>query len=362
MFETLKVTLQSVAGVVLATSHSGQQRTLSLGDRQIYGVDQPLPMNPDTSFDLGSITKIIATTSALMALAHEEKYSLEDKVAKYIPAWSSSEKSIVTLKHLLLHRAGLWEWQPLYIEDQNPNNVHTRIASMPLRYGVDQGRHYSDLGFLTLGKILTIISGNSLDKTVEELVSNPLKMYSTRFSHPISRENVAATSWGDSIEREMVRSKTPYPIPQSESEFGNWRKEILCGEVNDGNAFHLFQGGSSHAGLFSTASDLVIFGEEILRSLRGEGYFAQEIVKLFLTVGPDSHQTLGFRSWSDTVDGCTDEFYGHTGFPGTVFAISPKHDFVATLLTNRLHVKNPPVPTEDIWRPVLSELHRSIHS
>lgn len=361
MIETLNVALQSVPGVVLATSHAGQRRTFSLGDRQVFGVDKPLPVNSDTAFDLGSITKIIATTSAFMALAAQEKFCLEDKVLKYIRGWSTGEKSIVTLKHLFLHRSGLWEWQPLYIEDQNPNNVHTRISEIPLRYTVDEGRHYSDLGFLTLGKILTVISGDSLGKTIENLVLNPLKMTSTFFARPLSSENVAATSWGDSIEREMVRSKIPYPVEQSESDFGNWRTQILSGEVNDGNAFHLFQGMSSHAGLFSNASDLLIFGEAILQSLRGEGYFTKEVVKLFLTEGPDQHQSLGFRSWSTTIDGCTDVFYGHTGFPGTVLAISAKHDFVATLLTNRLHVENSPIATEDLWRPVLSELHRKIH-
>jgi CubicO group peptidase (beta-lactamase class C family) len=136
----------------------------------------------------------------------------------------------------------------------------------------------------------------------------------------------------------------------------------LSGDVNDGNAFHLFAGISSHAGLFSTASDLLQFGESILAGIHGGGLFAPDIVKLFLAQGPDLNQSLGFRSWSDTHEGCTDEFYGHTGFPGTVLAFSPKHDYVATLLTNRLHSRNSPTNTEDLWAPVLNELHKKLHT
>jgi CubicO group peptidase (beta-lactamase class C family) len=186
-------------------------------------------------------------------------------------------------------------------------------------------------------------------------------MLTTNFAHPVASSNVAATSWGDSIEREMVRSKSPFPVPESDSDFHSWRDEILCGEVNDGNAFHVFEGISSHAGLFSTASDLLQYGESLLQSMDGEGYFAPEVIKLFMTQGPDAHQSLGFRSWTDSFEGCTEEFYGHTGFPGTVLAISFKHDFVATLLTNRLHVTNTPENTEDLWRPLLSEIHRKLH-
>jgi CubicO group peptidase (beta-lactamase class C family) len=361
MSEELATALAQVPGLVLAVSHAGERSYSAYGNRQIFGVVHPKEMHAETAFDLGSITKIIATTSALMVLQDKQEFSLEDKVSRYIPQWSRNEKEEITIKDLLLHRSGLWEWRPLYIEDQDSSKVQDRLAAIPLRYGVNTQRHYSDLGFIALGQVLQAITKEELSMSVSKLVLEPLGMRETRFSHPIASFDVAATSFGDSIEREMVKSKFPYPVPEDVSHFRKWREEILVGDVNDGNSFHIFGGVSSHAGLFSTATDLLRYGESILSSLAGEGYFSQSILENFLSTGPDVGQALGFRSWLDEAPGCPAQFFGHTGFPGTVLAISSKHRFVAVLLTNRLHVAEKPVPTEELWRPILAGLHAQLH-
>jgi len=352
---------QPPPGLVFALSVKGEREIVARGDRQIFGVDSSLPMTADTFFDLGSITKVLSTTAALMRLIDSKEISLNAKVSSFLGEWNDTDKDEITVKDLLLHRSGLWEWRPLYINVQDPAEVTAHIAAMPLRYPVNQGRHYSDLGFISLGQILTSVAGEGLRTTISRLVFEPLLIHKTRYAQPDVSSFVAATSFGDSIEKQMVENQVPYPVPENAEDFGRWRSHVLVGEVNDGNAFHLFDGVSGHAGLFAPAEDLLTFGESLNFSARGEGIFSQSVAKDFLVDGPDPGQCLGFRSWSDTHKNCTAEFIGHTGFPGTVLAVLPSHDCVAVLLTNRLHVKAVPTSTEDLWRPLMSAVHGALH-
>lgn len=352
---------QPPPGLVFGLSIKGKREIVAFGDREVFGVDSALPMTTDTSFDLGSITKVLATTAGLMRLIDNGEISLNEKVSKFLGEWSGTDKDEVTLRDLLLHRSGLWEWRPLYINVQDPAEVMKHIATMPLRYLVNQGRHYSDLGFISLGQILTTVAGENLRTTAERLVFEPLQMQRTQYAQPIANSPIAATSFGDLIEKQMVESKVPYPVPEDAKSFNKWRDHILVGEVNDGNAFHLFSGVSGHAGLFAPAEDLLQFGEVLNSSVKGEGGFSQSVAQNFLAGGPDAGQRLGFRSWPDTQNGCTTEFIGHTGFPGTALAFVPSHDCVAVLLTNRLHVKGVPASIEELWRPVMSAVHQASH-
>lgn len=354
-------TLTQVPGMVLGLSIGGARSIEAYGNRQIFGVDSPLPMTPDTSFDVGSITKVLATTASIMRLVDVGEISLDAEASKYLSAWANTDKDPITVRDLLLHRSGLWDWRPLYISVQNPQRIVEEIAKIPLRYPVGEGRHYSDLGFISLGQILISLVGADLPTLVKDLVLQPLGLYATRYAEPVSDAPVAATSLGDVIEKQMVISKVPFPVPEEAAQFNNWRTHVLVGEVNDGNAFHLFGGISGHAGLFTNADDLLTFGEAMNSSVRGEGSYSRKVTREFLTTGPDTGQQLGLRSWSDTYEGCTSEFFGHTGFPGVVLAFSPEHDCVATLLTNRLHREGEIPVTEQLWQPFLSAIHQKIH-
>ncbi|MBI3429948.1 MAG: beta-lactamase family protein [Actinobacteria bacterium] len=361
MDKLISETLTRVPGLVLGLSVKGERTVNAYGNRQVFGVGSPLPMTVDTSFDAGSITKILATTSALMRLVESDEISLNQRASTFLPAWVGREKEAITLRDLLLHRGGLWEWRPLYIAFRDSTEIAKKIASIPLRYPVNQDRHYSDLGFISLGQILICLTGEELSDSIDKLVCEPLGMNKTQYATPHPGTPIAATSLGDRIEREMVISKGPFPVPEEASEFTKWRTHVLVGEVNDGNAFHLFGGISGHAGLFTNAEDLLIFGESMNSSMRGEGSYSQKVLSEFLETGPDTGQQLGFRSWFDTYEGCTSQFFGHTGFPGVVLAFSPSHDSVATLLTNRLHVEGEIPATELLWQPFLRAIHKKIH-
>lgn len=362
MNELIEGTLAQVPGFVFGLSVGGQREIAAFGNRQVFGVDSPLPMDPRTFFDLGSITKILATTAGIMRLVDNGVLSLDDQASKFLSEWVGTEKNEITVRDLLLHRSGLWEWRPLYIHDRDPSNAMRRVSEIPLRYSVDAGRHYSDLGFISLGQILVRIMGEELKASIGDLVLRPLQLGNTTFANPISRTSVAATSFGDSIEKEMVLSKVPFPVPEDVNDFGHWREHVLVGEVNDGNAFHVFNGIAGHAGLFSSAGDLLAFGEIMNSSFRGGGPYSQRVAQEFLATGPDLGQQLGFRSWNHTYRGCTTEFFGHTGFPGIALGFSPSHDCVVALMTNRLHVHGIPVSTELLWQPFLESIHQKLHS
>jgi CubicO group peptidase (beta-lactamase class C family) len=342
----------SAAGMVIGTSISGSRSISASGYRSSLDTETPLKMLSDTSFDLASLTKIVATTSSLMELVALSELSVEDPVSQYIPAWNTSEKKAITIRHLLEHRSGLWEWRPLYISAADPDAAHALIARAPLRYAVNTEKHYSDLGFITLGAVITAITGKVLVESVYELSLNKLALTSTGFAIPRDMNNVAATSRGDRYEKAMVDTKIPYPVAERSQDFSAWRTRILNGELNDGNAFHLFKGASSHAGLFSNADDLLNFGESLLNSPE---------LQFFTEEGVDSHTHLGFRSWVNTHGSCSARFYGHTGFTGVIFALSPRHNAVFVGLSNRLQTDGEIIPTEDIFASHLKDFHSRLH-
>ena len=328
-------------GKIVASSIDGVRTIEAEGQR-----NEELPVTDDTACDLGSITKIVATTSILMKLIEKQVIALDDEVAKFLPEWTSYPK-VTTVRDLLEHQSGLTEWRPLYISQKSADSARQVIAAEGYKHS--SGRHYSDLGFITLGNVIGQVLATDLESAFKEWISTPLGLTSTQFAKPVDLTNVFASSYGDHAEIEMIRSQVPYPTSEKLEDFSQWRSEILQGEVNDGNSFHLYKGVSGHAGLFSTVADLLKYGEEILKSFSGDGYFDQQVLSTFLTVGRDPMQGIGFRNW---IHNGTIEYWGHTGFPGVSLGISLESKKVALLLTNRLLTREQPEATEAIFSSV----------
>ena len=147
-------------------------------------------------------------------------------------------------------------------------------------------------------------------------------------------------------EKRLQSTNTPYKVDLDVSSFSNWREEYLVGQTNDGNSFHRLNGIAGHAGLFSTAEDLLIFAEAVIAN--------KWQAHNFLSVQGDPMQGLGFRNWHTPTSFGEEIFWGHTGFTGVALGISPAHQGAALLLTNRLHAKGEPTPTEELWQPFLT--------
>lgn len=363
-------------GACVAVGTAGRDAIAVAGHRQVFrtggSLATPLPMTAATSHDLGSLTKIVGTTAALMRLVDTGALHVDTPAYRLLPRLSTTLGERVTVADLLRHRAGLWEWWPTYLGADTPDAAIDAVLRLAPRYRPGTARHYSDLGFMLLGRIVEVATGSRLPDAVRDLVLDPLGLRHTRYGGPAGTggtdrpdvagtADVAASSRGDAIERRMVATGEPYPVPVSGAGFG-WRTHMLVGEVNDGNAHHAFGGAAGHAGLFSTAADLLRFGRSLLAGLAGDGMISPGTLRAFLAAGPDPEQALGPRIWWTGVDGCRVAAYGHTGFPGTAFAVLPAHDATVVLLTNRLHVPGEPVRVDAAWAATLDACHRYLHA
>ena len=338
-------TLSKVPGYLFATTKKGIRSYSANGARQCFGVAEELPVTVNTKFDLASLTKIVGTTASLLHLIELGELQVNDLACKYLESWQGTDKSEITIAELLSHQSGLAEWRPLYFTDDLQENVAEQISRIPLTYSRNSGRRYSDLGFISLGEVVKAITGKDLPTAFAELVFNPLGMHNTSFA-PATGE-VAATSLGDWYEKNMVATNIPYQVDLEVSAFPNWRAEYLVGQANDGNSFHRLSGVAGHAGLFSTAEDLLIFAEAVIAN--------KWQAHSFLSVTGDPMQGLGFRNWRTPTSTGEEILWGHTGFTGIALGIAPKHQSAALLLTNRLHAQGEPTPTEDLWQPFLQE-------
>jgi CubicO group peptidase (beta-lactamase class C family) len=332
-------------GALVAVAEGERIRYATGGFARRGAAGPAVEMDWDMRTDAGSVSKVVGTTAALMALVDAGEVALDAPVARHLPELDRHG----TVRDMLEHRAGLREWWPLYLNGARSDDAVSLAAQMPLRYRPGGGRHYSDLGFILLGELVARVGGG-LAAAVDELVLRPFGLAETRYATPVPGGPVAASSNGDSIEQSMIASGVPYPVNGLVTDFDGWRDHVLVGEVNDGNAFHAFDGVAGHAGLFTTAADLLRFATGLLRCLDGDGPIRRDTAARFLTAGADSGQALGLRVW-DLPSG---RAIGHTGFPGVAVAVLPEHRATVAMITNRLHASGPLRATEQMWLRVLT--------
>ena len=334
--------MNAPAGLVMAArtpwfdlSECTGHRTVRWEDGERVGEE---PMTWDTYHDLASVTKVLATTTALIRLVSDRLVDLDAPLSAYLPR----SYEAITVRDLLLHRGGLWEWWPLYIQPQMP----------PPRYRPGRARHYSDLGFILLGRVVEAATGLRLERAVAELVTRPLGLTSTTYAGPAGAE-AAMSALDDRVEMTMLDTGRPYPVPYRSTDFAHWRREPVLGEVADGNARHAFDGVSGHAGLFSTVPDLLRYGTALSRYEEHDHLWRPEVAREFFTPGPDQEQALGFRRYPLELAGETVTVLGHTGYVGCAVGFVPGRDVALALASNRLLVEGAPAPTDDLWTDLL---------
>ena len=141
-------------------------------------------MTTDTVFDLASVTKVMATTFAVMLLVDAGELDLDATVTSYLPDFGDGEeppatapsgagKQNITLRHLLTHRAGLYQWKPIYYRADNAELAYEYIRELPLAWPVGSGRHYSDLGFMLLERVVERVAGEPLDAFLHQRLYEP---------------------------------------------------------------------------------------------------------------------------------------------------------------------------------------------
>lgn len=311
-------------------------------------------MEVSTLFDVASLTKVCATTMAAMILVSDGQLDVDEPVCAWVPEFAAPGKDAITLRHLLSHRAGLWEWWPLYIGTSTPREALLKLVGLPLRYPVDASRHYSDLGMILAGEVVARVAGEALNVFATRRIFEPLSMSDTCFIPPEElRDRIAATSTGNPQERHMLATGDPYPTGELAGDFDAWRTHTLVGECNDGNAHYAFNGVAGHAGVFSTATDLATLGQALLRALEGDDALIDPAVLCRFLSDGDSGQGLGF--WTDRLGelGVGTGGFGHSGFTGCELLVDDRRDLVVTLVTNRLHHPWPYPDIRPAWRELL---------
>lgn len=308
----------------------------------------PALLATDYLFDLASLTKVLATTMGVMLLVDQEKIRLDDQVRKYLPEFDKPDKALITIRHLLSHSSGLAPWKSLYYYVSNADEAVKFISEQPLAYEVDVRRAYSDLGLIILRHIIECVSGQVFEEFLQKNLYDKLNLHDTLFNPLGKKEKIAATSHGNPFEYKMIAEhEFGYEGNENVSDFSGWRQHTLHGEVNDGNAHHVFSGVSGHAGLFATAADVNI----LLQLLLDDGRYQElqiirrDTVKEFLTKNKYGHGLGWAMSGGNAVadlplgDLSGDEFFagafGHTGFTGTFVLGIPENRVSIVVLTNR---------------------------
>ena len=308
-----------IPGAVLVVGHEGK-----IVHRKAYGnralVPQREAMTADTIFDIASLTKVVATTPALMKLFEQGKLRINDPVTAYLPDFQGG-RSDITVRDLLTHFSGMrpdLDLEPPWsgYETGIRRALIEKPTSPPATRFV-----YSDINFELLGEVVHRLSGKPLDEFARDAVFNPLGMKETGFHPPPSlRARIAPTE---------IDAATGAPFR---------------GVVHDPTARYM-GGVAGHAGVFSTAADLAKYAQMLLDG--GGKLFSPLTVKKFTSPNsPPDQPILRGLGW-DIDSGYSAPrgelfpigSYGHTGFTGTSLWIDPASKTYVILMTNSVHPK-----------------------
>jgi CubicO group peptidase (beta-lactamase class C family) len=303
-------------GVAVVGNHSGILSSTSRG-RLTTAAGSPA-ITERTIFDLASLTKVIATTPAVMKLLDEGRIALEDPLSRWFPEFADPGHQEITILHLLTHTSGL---DDVGVPSDQPMQSAIRKAAAQRGHARLGSRfHYADINFILLGELVRRVSGETLNAFCQEQIYGPLGTVETMFLPPQKLAScIAPTSGGG------------------------------CGIVQDPNARRL-GGVAGHAGLFSSAHDLSRFARMILgggmldnRRVLSEQIVAQMISPYVSNNGavkrglgwdissPFSAPKGNFFSQSS---------FGHTGYSGSSIWIDPQQDLFVILLTNRVNYRD----------------------
>ncbi|MGK5090965.1 serine hydrolase domain-containing protein [Deltaproteobacteria bacterium TL4] len=289
--------------------------------------DQAPPLTLNTLFDIASLTKPIATATAMMLLQEQGLLDFEEKVCRFLPELNASPKNQISIKALLTHTSGLPDWENLYENNKNKDEAWKQLVNIPLRHAPGTQTIYSCLGYLLLGEIIRRVSHQSLTEFFQAHIAGPLNLKHTLFS--------------------PLRQTKPLP-PIAPTQYCPYRKCLLRGRVHDENSY-IFNEEGGNAGLFSTAEDLHRYCLMVLNEgeLEGNRLLSPLSIRAML----HNHNTppllprglgwdfkeRGFGYWS-CGDLAPSGTVGHTGFTGTSLWMHPRLKTVMIVLSNRVHI------------------------
>jgi beta-glucosidase-like glycosyl hydrolase/CubicO group peptidase (beta-lactamase class C family) len=320
-----------------------------------YDYSKERAVDTNTLYDMASCTKVLATTLAVMRLYEQGKLDLNKTLGDYLPMTLGTDKAAITIKDLLLHQAGLKSFIPfyqetldgngkpdrsiyrkkqkgnfmipvaanIYMRNDYPDTMWSRILTSPLD---NKGKSvYSDLDFYFLAAVVGNITGQTIDKYVDEQFYKPLGLKHITYK-PLLKFDSSQIA--------------PTEIDVS------FRNELVHGYVHDPGAAML-GGVAGHAGVFATAGDVAVIFQMLLNKgmYGGTRYFKSGTVDLFTAYHSQlNHRGYGFdkpatdpESGGPAGDRCSAMAFGHQGFTGTCVWADPATGIVFVFLSNRVY-------------------------
>lgn len=316
------ITSHRCPGGVLWLEHNGTAYHKAYGSRALVPAREA--MTGDTIFDMASLTKVVATTPAMMLLIQRGQVKLDAPVKAYIPEFTNDGRNDITVRELLTHTSGL----PPDIETETGWHSWNTAIQMACAIKLDSPPgtvyRYSDINFILLGEIVERVSQTPLQDFVRREIYRPLKMKHTGF-----------------LPLENKRMKLSRIAPTEVVAGQPWR-----GIVHDPTARHM-GGVAGHAGLFSTTADVARYARMMvnLGELDGVRIFTPETVRLMTSQqsppGVDVVHGLGWDIDSPYAGPRGTVFpigsYGHTGWTGGSLWIDPFSKTFVVFMSNRNH-------------------------
>lgn len=329
-------------GVLLIFDHQGIRFHQAYGKADIF---RNTPMHLDMVFDLASLTKPLATTLAVAVLVRNGLIGFDDRLGELLPVFEKRDEGDVCIRDLLAHCGGFSACRPYYLSTDplssraHLDDLRLLLAEERLQYLPCQEYRYSDVGFMMLHWVIEAVSGQKLERFVQQNVYDlidGLRLFFNAYGQTFRGMHYAATEW----------------CP--------WRSRLLCGQVHDENAW-AFGGVGGHAGLFGRAVDVWLLMRQLLSDLDDESnvrIFPQAIVRELFAPHPFSPRALGFdlpsKMGSSSGRWFSPESIGHLGFTGTSFWVDLPRRMGVILLTNRVHPSRSNIAIRE-FRPLLHD-------
>jgi serine-type D-Ala-D-Ala carboxypeptidase len=323
-FEVLRsgIDQRAFPGAAVAIAHQGKLIAQKGLGHFTYDATSPAVI-AETVYDLASVTKVIATTTACMILYDHGRFKLDQPLAEILPEFAENgaeqkdaRRRQITLCMLLSHSSGL----PAYVKLFRTANTKDELLKQALRVplAADPGSHaeYSDIGFILLGQALEKLSHEPLDQFCRREIFAKLNLGHTCFNPP---------------------AELKLAIPPTEDD-RTFRHRLIQGEVNDENA-SVMGGVAGHAGCFATSLDVSVFAQCMLRE--GTPLVKKETLEIFTRrqdLPPGTSRALGWDTPSQPSQSgkyFSSRSYGHLGYTGTSLWIDSDRQLSVTLLTNR---------------------------
>jgi beta-N-acetylhexosaminidase len=317
--------------------------------------EEKRPVDESSIYDLASITKIVASTAAIMKLEEQKMVDMDYSLCDYVNIPDTASHYQINLREMMSHYARLKSWIPfylntlekgqlrkdlyrtqpipgyctqvaegLYICDSYVDSMHTAILKSDLIK--DQHYNYSDLGYYYLQQLVYNVTGRPLQEYVQDTFYSPLGLKTMGYL-PLEK-----------FELDQI-------VP---TEFDMlFRGQLIHGHVHDPGAAML-GGVGGHAGIFSDAFDLAIMMQMFMNggTYGGQRYLSEEVITEFTRahyLDDDNRRGIGFDKPAlipNTGPTCPDasfSSFGHSGFTGTLAWADPEHDLVYVFLSNRVY-------------------------